>query len=128
MAGMKLSARWVDISIIIACFVFLELVFRAAAPLVSGNVKQIHEIADVAVELTKNNNTVLFLGNSLMENALDLEAFDEQVNLNMSSFKVVPDGTSLWDWSCIVKNSFVDKGQLPKVLVLGYAWEQVAPT
>ena len=127
MAGMKLSGRLVDISIIIVCFVFFELIFRTAAPLISGNVKQIYEISNIAAELTEKNDAVLFLGNSLIGNAVDLTAFDEQANLNMSSYMVVPDGTSLWDWSCIVKHSFIDKERLPKVIVIGYAWDQGEP-
>jgi Na+-translocating ferredoxin:NAD+ oxidoreductase RnfA subunit len=124
---MKLSGRLVDISIIIVFFVFLELIFRTASPLISGNIKQIYEIPSIATELAKKNNAILFLGNSLLGNALDLTEFDKQANLNMSSYKVVPDGTSLWDWSCIIKNNFINKEQLPKVVVIGYAWEQVKP-
>ena len=124
---MKLSDRLVDISIIIICLVFFELVFRATAPLISGNVKQIYEIPDVANKFTKKNDAVLFLGNSLIGNAVDLSEFDRQANLNTSSYKVVPDGTSLWDWTCIVKNSFIDKGRLPKAVILGYAWGQGEP-
>lgn len=125
--GIKPSDRLIDISIIIVILVFFELIFRTLAPFISGNVKQIYEIENVATELTKKNGGVLFLGNSLLGNALDLTEFDKQANLKMSSYKVVPDSTSLWDWTCIVKNGFIDNNRLPKVIVIGYAWEQVGP-
>ena len=127
MTKMKLNARMTDITIIIVCLALLELVFRAVAPLVSGNVKQISEIPEIAADLAQKKPAILFLGNSLMGNALDLKAFDQQANLNMAYFKVIPDGTSLWDWSCIIKNSFIDEKRLPDVVVIGYAWAQVGP-
>ena len=124
---MKLNTKLTDITIIIVWLVLLELVFQVTAPLVSGNVKQISEIPDIAADLAQKKPAILFLGNSLIGNALDLKAFDQQANLNMSSYKVIPDGTSLWDWSCIIKNSFIDEKRLPEVVVIGYAWAQVGP-
>lgn len=124
---MKLSSRLVDVSVIISCFIFLELIIRTAAPIVSGNIRQIYEIQSISADLADKNDAVLFLGNSLIGNALNLAEFDEQANLHMPLYKIVPDSTSLWDWSCIVKNSFIDKASLPKVVVIGYAWEQVRP-
>jgi hypothetical protein len=126
-ASMKLSGRSLDLSIIAVCFVLLELIFRTASPLISGNVKQIYEIPITAAEFTEKHDAILFLGNSLIGNAIDLTAFNEQANLDMPAYMAVPDGTSLWDWYCIVKNIFIDKDRLPKVIVIGYAWGQGMP-
>lgn len=114
-------------TIAIVCFVLLEIIIRTTAPLVSGNVKQISEIQDVAADMSEKQSAVLFLGNSLMGNALDINEFDRQSDLNIPTYKVVPDSTSLWDWSCIIKNTFIDHGRRPKVVVIGYAWGQVGP-
>ncbi len=127
MVDMKLSSILADITIIIICFILLELIIRISAPLVSGNVRQIYEIPDVASRLVEQESAILFLGNSLMGNALDVAEFDKQANLEVSSFKVIPDGTSLWDWSCIVKNNFIDKKRLPRAIIVGYAWRQAGP-
>ena len=120
--NMKVNSGVADKTIIIVCLVMLELVIRTTAPLVSDNVKQIAEISTVADDLSKQKSAVLFLGNSLMGNALDLNAFSEHASQKISSYKVVPDSTSLWDWSCIIQNNFIDKNSIPKVVVLGYAW------
>lgn len=125
--NVKLNAGKIDIAIVIVSLVLIELVFRSVAPLVSGNVKQISEMTETANSLAADKSSVLFLGNSLMGNALDLAAFDEQSQTGMSSYKAVPDGTSLWDWSCIVNGSFIDEGKKPGIIVIGYAWEQVGP-
>lgn len=124
---MKLSAGLVNISLIIVCFLCFELFIRIAAPMLSDNVSHIYKIPDIAVDLSKKNNAVLFLGNSLIGNALNLDEFDKQMNMKVSSYKVVPDGTSLWDWYCIVKNNFINNDRLPKVVVVGYAWRQAPP-
>lgn len=124
---MKKVAKLADITIILVCFVLFELIIRTTAPLVSGNVKQISEISSVTENLAKTKPAVLFLGNSLIDNALNLNSLQKQANLKMSSYKVVADSTSLWDWSCIVKNSFIDKNSLPDIVVIGYAWKQVGP-
>jgi len=126
-AKMRFSNRLVNIFLIIICFASFELLFREVAPLLSGNIKQIYAIPDIANEFTKKNNSVLFLGNSLIGNAINLNSFDNQANLNMPSYKVVPDATSLWDWTCIIKNNFINKERLPQVVVLGYAWDHEEP-
>ena len=104
---MKLNSRMVDISLIVSCLLFLEILIRTASPLLSGNIKQIYEIPNVAASFSESNNAVLFLGNSLIGNALNLTEFDRLANMNMPSYKVVPDGTTLWEWSCIIKNEFI---------------------
>jgi hypothetical protein len=124
---MKLNASVTDITIIIICLVTLELVFRISAPLFSGHVKQIYEIPGIAQELSQNKPAILFLGNSLIGNAIDLKSFNKQADLKMTSYMVVPDGTSLWDWFCIVKNDFINKKRLPETIIMGYAWQQAAP-
>lgn len=78
-----------------------------------------------------NNRSILFLGNSLMGHALNLAQFQKRIPGKTSdsivSYKVVPDGTSIWDWYCIVKNNFSKPEYAPDFLVVGIAWEKENP-
>ena len=79
---------------------------RTVASQLSENIAHIEKIPDIAQEIASENKNgneaVLFLGNSLIDHAVNLEQLDNGNTLGYSSrvsvYKVVPDGTSLWDW------------------------------
>jgi hypothetical protein len=87
--------------------------------------------SDLSRSNSLGNKTILFLGNSLTANAVDLEVLEAEMNYGqtvyLSTYKVVPDGTSVWDWYCILKNNFSAGDSIPDILVVGYAWGSVAP-
>jgi hypothetical protein len=131
---MKKKTGYKKLYLLIACFLLvLEVGIRVSASTLSGNIQQINKIPYISQELSENNgvdnNTVLFLGNSLLGNAVNLELFVKDIKQVMSdgvaAYKVTLDATALWDWYCIVKNNFADSDYAPQSLVVGFAWEQL---
>jgi hypothetical protein len=102
-----------------ATFVILDLGLRAADHRLSGNLAHIGEIPSLVDELGGKGaaDATLLLGNSLTNNGVDAAALPQPVG------KVTPDGSSLWDWKCIVEKQLLDHPER-KVsrVVLGTAW------
>jgi len=121
--------------ILAMCVALMELFVRIFAPTLSMNVAHIMKIPDIAQEIASKNKggieTILFMGNSLTGTAVNLDQLGSGGApgklSDIASFKVVPDGTSLWDWYCIVKNNFSDNAYTPRYMVIGLAWGEVPP-
>ncbi|MCK5076380.1 MAG: hypothetical protein KAR38_08385, partial [Calditrichia bacterium] len=78
----------------------------------SENIKHMENIPVVAQELSsKDKLSFLFLGNSLIEGAVNEDVFLQKFANNDSviirSAKVVPNETGLVDWYFILKNYFI---------------------
>jgi len=120
---------------VLLCVLMAEVTITVCAPFLSGNIKHINKIPQVAHDLARQNGmvdeSVLFLGNSLIGNAINLKQFDKEITNGSSrsvvAYKVVPDGTSFWDWYCIFKNNFADGKSAPRTIVIGFAWEKEKP-
>ncbi len=121
---------------IIFCLLIADIFIRVVSPSLSGNIAHIQEFRAITQALStkqaESDNTILFLGNSLTANAVNVNQFENELRANGTentfAYKVVPDGTSFWDWYCIAKNSFVDAQVVPKTLVIGFAWGSESPT
>jgi len=102
-----------------ATFVLLDLALRAADSRLSGNLAHIGEIPKLIEDLGAKGSpqATLLLGNSLTNNGVDAAALAQPVG------KVTPDGSSFWDWKCIVEKQLIDHPER-KVsrVVLGTAW------
>lgn len=102
-----------------ATFVLLDLGLRATDDRLSGNLAHIGEIPALVGDLGSKGsaNATLLLGNSLTNNGVDAAALAQPVG------KVTPDGSSFWDWQCIVEEQLLDHPER-KVsrVVLGTAW------
>ncbi len=113
--------------VIITC----ELIIRGTGAELSGNIAHIETFSKTAQKISDNKNeTVLFLGNSLVGNALNTDVFSESVSklglTNTNAYKFVPDATVIWDWYCIVKNEFTGSDKYPDVIINGFAWWQLS--
>lgn len=112
----------------LALLVALEIGFRLVAPQLSGNLAHIRDFDRALGELAANPAPrVVFIGNSLTNNAIQPTYFAELAakysGQRIATAKLVPDGTTLWDWRCVID-------RLPPTrdgdfLVMGYAWGQV---
>ncbi len=76
--------------------------------------------------MDESERPVLFLGNSLTDRAVDTNIF-KQNDKRSDFFKIVADATSVWDWSCMFNNIFVEHGVVPKQVIIGYAWGETSP-
>ena len=120
------------IILLLAAFLGLtEIGLRSAEAELSGNHRHVNQIPSIASKLNADSPGVLFLGNSLTNNAVDPLAFDRPYSvLNgatpRSVEKITPDGTSLSDWYCIYRNFIGTQDNPPKVVILGFAWAQLS--
>lgn len=116
----------------VACVLLLtEIGLRSTESFLSGNLNHIHQIPAIASKLTAAEPSVLFLGNSLTNNAIDPLAFRKPYDILQGQSpdiveKITPDGTSLSDWYCIYRNFVADRKSAPKVVVMGFAWAQLS--
>ncbi len=108
-----------------------ETLLRSVEGTLSGNVAHIVEIPELADNLNKSNKPgLLILGNSLTNDGID--ASQLQSGLNMQGLadstieKIVPDGTTIWSWTCILRNRIYELKNKPDTVLIGFAWGQLA--
>lgn len=116
------------ILLIISVLVIIEGTLSFVKESLSGNIKHISSISKILDRLKGDKPTkILFLGNSLIGEALDQDYFEEEVTLNghadLRVEKFVPDGTDLIDWYFIYKNYFIKNSTTPDIVFFGFAWE-----
>jgi len=71
---------------------------------------------------------VVFIGNSLIGNAIAPATFKEvarEAGRVENPIKLVPDGTGIWDWRCIVSDNLPIAATGDRV-VIGFAWDQLS--
>jgi len=117
--------HWMTVVMILAIVLAAEVTLRASMPFVSGSLKHIKEIPCAAEKLSKSDGLrILFLGNSMINNGVDVKIIREKLeNKSMSIINVVkinPDGTDLWDWYFLYKNYFLIQSNPPDLIVLGF--------
>lgn len=116
----------------VACVLLLtEIGLRSTESYLSGNLNHIHQIPTIASRFGTDEPSVLFLGNSLTNNAIDPHSFKQPYGILQGQApdiveKITPDGTSLSDWYCIYRNFIADQKAAPKVVVMGFAWAQLS--
>ena len=110
--------------------VFSEALLRTNLDRLSGNIAHIKSFDQTIIDINNSNKkTVLFVGNSLIGNAINEELFSRDFagteKKDADVYKMVPDGTDIWDWYCIAKNKFTGN-RLPGLLINGFAWLQLS--
>lgn len=97
----------------------------------SGSVAHILSIPEIIQQLDNNQtgSNIIFLGNSLTNNAIDSALVQARLSDQFSSStqvsKITPDGTALSDWYCIYANQIQGLNSPPEFLVIGFAWAQL---
>lgn len=121
---------WVIVCV--ACVLLLtEIGLRSTESFLSGNLNHIHQIPAIASKFGATEPSVLFLGNSLTNNAIDPLSFRKPYGILHGRApdvveKITPDGTSLSDWYCIYRNFIAGQKTEPQVVVMGFAWAQLS--
>lgn len=116
------------LAVALLALVAIELGFRAVAVDMSGNLAHIRDFDGLlqGFSLAKGKR-VVFIGNSLTNNAIAPDHFAMMATTlagePYTTLKLVPDGTTLWDWRCIIDR--LPSAREGDLLVLGYAWDQV---
>jgi hypothetical protein len=101
----------------------LEITIRILENDLSGNRNHINDIPNIVDQFSKDQRpSILFLGNSLINESVDVNQLSASLNNSFHLNKITPDGTSIWDWSMITKNQLSDSNPELDYLVIGFAW------
>ena len=92
----------------------------------STDIEHINDFPEISQEMHDDTRpSILFLGNSLTGDGLDVIAFQEAWHRSgggdIICRKVAPDATAICDWYYLFKTFFADPGQAPDVVVIGFA-------
>ncbi|MES9970953.1 MAG: hypothetical protein ABW092_13045 [Candidatus Thiodiazotropha sp.] len=108
-----------------------EGLLRSVEGALSGNVAHIVEIPRLAENFNKPDKPgLLILGNSLTNDGIDAPLLQSSMNIQGLAYptieKIVPDGTTIWSWSCILRNRIYELPNKPDTVLIGFAWSQLA--
>ncbi|MEW8028327.1 MAG: hypothetical protein AB2792_01210 [Candidatus Thiodiazotropha sp.] len=108
-----------------------EVLLRSVEGSLSGNISHVIEIPELSERFDQTNKPgLLILGNSLTNNGIDaplLKSGLEAQDLAYSTVeKIVPDATTIWSWSCILRNRIYELRNKPNTVFIGFAWNQLA--
>lgn len=107
---------------LLATLFAFDLALRAADHHLSGNLAHVAEIPQIveSVGATAEGGTLL-LGNSLTNNGVDEKQLARSLDLQVG--KVTPDGTSFWDWRCILHHQLIaHPDRQVRHVIVGTAW------
>lgn len=114
--------------IMLACFLACEILVRAKAADFSKNVAELRSYPQLLRNASESSSPgYIFLGNSLTGDGIADGRWKASGSGNtlISVLKVVPDGSSVWDWRCVVRQNFVQT-KTSKTVVIGFAWDQLS--
>jgi hypothetical protein len=108
-----------------------EILLRTIENKLSGNIAHALEITELSEKFEQTDEPgLLFLGNSLSNNGIDATLLSSGLDAQGISFatveKIVPDATTIWSWSCILRNRIYSLENKPDTVFMGFAWNQLA--
>jgi hypothetical protein len=110
-----------------------DITVRALESRLSGNVANISDYPQLVTQLGEfPGEKIAVVGNSLIG-----EGFDPGVFLGewapadrnagpAHAIKLVPDGSGIWDWHCVIDYHLARGRQLPDLVIIGFGWNQLA--
>lgn len=120
---MNARQDYILLAAIAVTLLVLEIGIQLFENRLSGNLNHINEIPEIVDQYTKDDRTkILFLGNSLINESVDIDQLREGLSNQYLVDKITPDATSLWDWNMILKNRVLSSGAKIDYLVIGFAW------
>ena len=120
---MKLNSDHLVILTVVAGILLLEIGIRVFENNLSGNLNHINEIPEIVSQYTEDQRPkILFIGNSLINESVDVAQLSESLSDQYLVDKITPDATSLWDWNMILNNQFFASEAKTDYLVIGFAW------
>lgn len=106
-----------------AALLSMELLARVVTPGLSGNLAHVARIPAIVEQAAQASDpAVLLVGNSLTNNGVDADMLTRELP-GLHIAKVTPDGTSLWDWQCILRHQLLSREDSSvRLVVIGTAW------
>jgi hypothetical protein len=103
-----------------------EILLRTVESKLSGNIAHVLEITELSEKFEQTDEPgLLFLGNSLSNNGIDATLLNSGLDAQGISFptieKIVPDATTIWSWSCILRNHIFSLENKPDIVFMGFA-------
>jgi hypothetical protein len=123
-AGLPLRGDLLLAVALVASLLMADVAVRLVDDRLSGNLAHVAQIPAIfeAVGSSGDPRSTLLLGNSLTGNGVDAEELARAAGLAHVG-KVAPDGTSYWDWQCLLHHELLDHPQRKvSTLVVGTAW------
>jgi hypothetical protein len=112
------------VAALVVTVIFADLALRATDQHLSGNLAHVAEIPAIAERIATSGDprSTVVLGNSLANNGIDAAALAAAADLAHVA-KVTPDGTSYWDWQCLIERQVLEPaGRQVGTIVMPTAW------
>lgn len=124
------GGRWIVLCVV-AILLVSELALRQLEDGLSIDLQHIKRIPSIARRLAEGDGLrVLFLGNSLTREAVDVDVFEaESDRLGIGpvhAVSVFPDDSAIGEWVYVFRHFFVDPGIRPDVVVVGFARDHLS--
>lgn len=109
----------------------IDLGVRAFETRLSGDIANMKQFSALVEELSASEGArVAAVGNSLIGDGLDAGHFmSHWLDPNPGQgrlVKLVPDGSSVWDWYCIANLQLASAQPPPDLLMIGFGWNQLS--
>lgn len=108
-----------------------DLAVRAFETRLSGDIANIKSFPGRVTALSEApGKRVAAIGNSLIGDGLDTEIFmaswlDKNPGVGQA-IKLVPDGSGIWEWHCIVHYQLNGVVNTPDMVIIGFGWNQLS--
>lgn len=113
--------------VVAVAFLLLELLFRTQGNFLSKDISHLKSFDHLAASLMQhepNEQSVLFLGNSLTRYGVNPELFTDEIKkqtgLQVHPGKVNPDNTALADWYYAYRHFFSRENRKPDLMIIGF--------
>lgn len=109
--------------VLLACFAVADCGLRMVDQRLSGNIAHIESIPSLVASAGSNaERSMLIVGNSLTNNGVDEKIVAARLS-DVGIAKITPDGTSLWEWKCLLEREVLRRQDVQiDVVVIGFAW------
>ena len=119
------------LALALAAVAVVDLAVRAAEPRLSGDIANTMAFPERVAELSAApGKRVAAIGNSLIGDGLDTDVFMAgwlgKNPANGHAIKMVPDGSGIWDWHCVVHHRLAEMPEGPDLVLIGFGWNQLA--
>lgn len=109
----------------------LDVGVRVFETRLSGDIANTKRFPEDVAELTlASGKRVVAVGNSLIGDGFDSDIFMAnwlQTNPGIGkAIKLVPDGSGIWDWHCVVHYQLGNAEAAPDLVIIGYGWDQLS--
>ena len=97
----------------------VEVAMRAAGDRLSIDIAHIRSADEIADRVGAASQSVLFLGNSLTRDGVDVPLATEHLGGAFTVEAYHPDGSSVNEWSYAYRKYFIESGKAPDYLIVG---------